>query len=242
MLAELKKLREGRGLTADRIGEASALLAALETTDPADARALIKRNVQHLGDGERVRALKVDFGVDLPALLERAPSPRELDYLGERRQSYGTVIGRDVKTLARWSDKALDELVSVLGRSVFEGKVLVTAGVQNRRLAGIDVLRYDASDQLLSSGRTQAYTNPEEGPSPPLVLFGLPADWRATSLHLIVTFIDETPRRAWALASDNLFEISVGHQRFPIDITEGVTRCRIDNPTNDQVYGVWWEW
>lgn len=74
------------------------------------------------------------------------------------------------------------------------------------------------------------------------MLFGLPVDWRASAVHFVVTFINEAPRRAWVIASDNLFELSTGHQRFPVDIGDGMIRCRIDDPTNDQVYGVWWEW
>lgn len=243
VMAQLKKLREGRGLASKRLAEVGPLvLELLDTTDGVEGLSLLERHVQRLGDGETVRALKVDFGFDLPELLGRKPTPRELEHLGDRRQTYGSLIGRNVKTLGRWSDKALAELRSRLGRQAFEGKVLVTAGVQRRRLAGIDVLRYEAGEEQLSSGRTQAYTNPEEGPSPPWVLFGLPVDWQASAIHFVVTFIDEQPKRVWAVAADNLFELSVGHQRFEIEVEDGMARCRIDNPNQDQVYGVWWEW
>lgn len=240
VLQELKKLREGRGLTVERLQASPATLAALQTDNADDAHRLIERHLEALGDGQRSRALRVDFGLDLPQLLRNKPTPRECDLLGERRQSYATILGKDVKTLARWSDKALTDLRAHLDTDYFRGRVLVTAGVQQRRLAGIEVLRYDESDTELSQGRTSSYRNPAEGPSLPCVLYGLPLDWQATSLQFIVTFLDEAPAQVWAIAASDLYELSCGHQRFPLDIEDGMVRCRIDNPVHDQVYGVWW--
>lgn len=242
VLQELKKLREGRGLTVERLRTSRALLDALQTDDAEDARRLIERRLEQLGDGQGSRVLRVDFSLDLPSLLGSTPTPRDCDLLGERRQSYATILGRDVKTLSRWSDKALSELRALLDVDSFQGRVLVTAGIQQRRLAGIEVLRYDASDTELSEGRTSSYRNLAEAPSLPCVLYGLPLDWQATSLQFVVTFIEEEPVQVWAIAADNLYEIAFGHQRFAIDIEEGMVRCRIDHPVHDQVYGIWWEW
>ena len=242
-LADLKKLREGRGLSADRLANYPALLAALGTSDPGEAYQALRLILERLGDSDRTRALKADFGLDLEDLLQRSPSGRERDYLGERRSGFAGVVGRDVKTLARWSDRTLAELRAQLITDQFDGQVVVAAGVKDRRLAGIEVMRYEKEDEHLSSGRNIGYTNPEPGPSLPMVLYGFPRDWRPQSIRFAIAFMDDDyPKQVWALAADSVLDVSFGHERFELEIDDGMVRCRIDNPRRDQLYGVWWEW
>jgi hypothetical protein len=242
-LSELKKLREGRGLSPDRLSDSPAVLSALATSDPSEAYQTLCLLLSRMGDGERVRALKVDFGLELTELLQRAPSSRERDWLGERRNGFAEVIGRDVKTLARWSDRTLGELRSELLTDQFDGQLVIAAGVLNKRVTGVEVMRYKKEDEQLSSGRNIGYTNPEAGPSLPLVLYGFPRDWRPQTLRFVIAFMDEElPAHVWALVADSVLDVGFGHERTELAVEDGMTRCRIENPRRDQLYGVWWEW
>lgn len=241
-LAELKKLREGPGLKADRLTGCPNLLSALGTSDPGEAFDTLRLVIQRLGDGERAKALRVDFGLDLRMLLSRAPVTQELDYLGYRRAAYAEVIKRSEKTLGRWSEATIAELRAMLITDQFDGQIVVAAGVRERRVVGIEVMRYDKQDRSLSQGRNNGYRNPENS-SLPLVLYGFPRDWRPINIRFAIAFTgDDYPAKIWAIAADSVLDVSFGHERFPLDIEDGVARCRIDNPRRDQLYGVWWEW
>lgn len=241
VLRELKKLREGRGLSVDRLTDSPAVLSACATGDPSEAYQALLQILERMGDGERIRALKVDFGLELTELLERQPTSREQDWLGDRRSGYAEMIQRDVKTLARWSDRTVGELRGQLLTDRFDGHLLITAGVQNRRVTGIEVLRFEKGDENLSEGRNQGYTNPEAGSSLPLVLYGFPRDWQPASLRFAVAFLDEElPAQVWALVADNVLDVGFGHERTELAVVNGMARCRIENPTRDQLYGVWW--
>lgn len=241
-LAELKKLREGRGLTVDRVAQSPNLLSATGTSDPGDAYELICTALDDLGDGDRVRALKVDFGLDLPELLGYSPSSREIDYLGDRRGAHAEILGYDVKTLSRWSDKTIGELRGKLLADQFDGRIIVAAGVKHRRITGIEVMQYEQDDTELSHGKTMGFTNPEDS-SLPLVLYAFPRDWRPISLGFVIAFLDEDyPTTVSALVADTIIDVGFGHERTPLEIDDGMARCRIDRPQRDQLYGVWWEW
>ncbi|GAA1508670.1 hypothetical protein [Nocardioides humi] len=242
VLDELKKLREGRGLNAGRLSRCPNLVAALGAQDSGTAYDALLAILRQMGDGERVRSLRVDFGVDLEELLKRPPSTKEYDFLGDRRSGYGTVIGRGVKTLSRWSDKTIGELRGRLITDRFNGRVVVTAGVQDRRVTGIEVLCYERDDTNMSNGRAIGHPNPEAS-SLPLVMCGIPSHWQPLSIQFVVAFLgDDCPTKVWALASESVMNVCFGHQRFELEISEGMARCRIDGPDHDHVYGVWWEW
>lgn len=242
VLIQLKKLREGRGLSADRLRDSPAVLSSFATSDPGEAYDALVLILNRMGDSERVQALKVDFGLDLEELLQRRPTSREQDWLGERRSGYAVVVERDVKTLARWSDRTLGELRGQLLSDFFDGHIVVAAGVKDRRIVGIEVMRYEKSDESLSEGRDVGYTNPEPGPSLPLVLYGFPRDWRPTSIRFIVAFLDDnTPAQVWALVADSVLDVGFGHERTELEVESGMARCRIENPSRNHLYGVWWE-
>ncbi len=219
------------------------MLSSLATSDPEEGLQALQLIVQRMGDGERTRALRVDFGWDLDELLGRAPSSRELDYLGERRQTYASLVGRDVKTLSRWSDQTLAELRAKLLADQFDGNVIITAGVKSRRTVGVDVIRYEASDDEWRHGTSTAYKNPDDS-SLPLVLYGFPRDWRPKSIRFVIAFTDkeDQPKEVWALVADTVLDVGFGHERHPVEMVDGMARCRIENPRRDQLYGVWWGW
>lgn len=242
-MTELKKLREGRGLTAARLAKCPNLLCAAGTSDPGEAVEVLTAILDRMGETDPVRALKIDLGLDLAGLLGRAPTAREVELLGQRRAGYAEVLGRDVKTLARWSDRALAELRAQLITDQFDGHVVIAAGVKNRRVVGIELIRYEQDDAQLSSGKNVGYTNPESGSSLPLVLFGYPRDWRPIDIRFVIAFMDEDyPRSVWALVADGVLDVGFGHERYGLDIDDGLARCRIENPRRDHLYGVWWEW
>lgn len=243
VLQQLKNLRDGPGLTAQRLQAAPELMTALDAATPGNAQEALTLALLRQPDSSRSRALRVDLGLDLDELLERMPTPRERDVLGERRSSYASLVQRDVKTLRRWSDRAVGELRAQLSSEHFDGQIVVACGVQKRRLIGIEVVRYQKDDTRRSHGLNEGHTNPTEGPSPPMVLYGFSQrDWHPVAIHFAVSFLDETPSRAWALAVVDVSDISFGHERFPLEVVDSMARCRIDQPTRDQVYGVWWEW
>lgn len=241
VLIELKKLREGRGLSADRLASCPAVLSTLATSDPGEAYEALQRLLWDLPDSQQMRALIVDYGFNLDELLGRAPTSREVDRLGERRAAYAELVGRDVKTIARWSDRTLGELRGHLLSDFFDGHIVVAAGVRAGRVAGIEVMQYEKADEHFSHGTTIGYTNPEPGLSLPLVLYGYPRDWRPASIRFIVSFLDDQhPAQAWALVADTVMDVSFGHVRTELDVADGMVRCRIENPRRDQLYGVWW--
>lgn len=243
MLVELKKLREGPGVTVERLQQSPALMGALGATSPADGFERLTLELLRMPDSQRTRALRVDFGLDLEDLLGQSPTPRERDVLGDRRSSYATVVDRDVKTVARWSNRAVAELRAQLESEQFDGHIIVACGVQKHRLVGIEVMRYEKKDTNLSRGVNEGYTNPAEGPSPPMVLYGFSKrDWQPSAIQFAVTFFDELPMRAWAIVAADISDICFGHERFDADVDDRMIRCRIENPRRDQVYGVWWEW
>lgn len=242
VLAQLKKLREGRGLTADRLGHSPAVLSALNTNDQGEAFQLLQSLLDQMDETDRVRALRVDFGLDLPELLQSTPKARERAWLGDRRSGYSVIAGKDVKTLARWSDRAIGELRNLMLTDQFDGHIVVTAGVKDRRVAGIEVLRYDRVDEELSHGRATGYTNPEPGPSLPLVLYAVPPDWRPASLRFAVAFLDEVPEVAWALVAEGVPDVGFGHERTELTIYAGLARCLVEEPRGHHLYGVWWGW
>lgn len=242
-LQELRRLREGRGLTPDRLANCSNLMSAVGTSDPGEASDILRAVLGRLGDGERLRALRVDFGHDLEALLGRPPIGREIDFLGERRNAYATLIGRDVKTLSRWSDKTVAELRSHLITDQFDGRIIVAAGVKSRRVNGVEVMCYEEGDTELSSGRTTGYKNPEDS-SLPLIMYGFPRDWRPASIGFVVAFLGgDHPQRVWALVADSVLDVGFGHERTALSVDpDDTAKCRIDHPRRDQLYGIWWEW
>lgn len=242
-LSQLKKLREGRGLRADRLAQAPAVLSSLATSDAAEGLQTLKLIVERMGDSDGVRALKVDFGWELEQLLGRKPTSREVELLGDRRAGYAEVIGRTAKTLSRWSDTALEELRAQLLTDQFDGNIVITAGVKDRRLVGVSVMRHEASDEQFRHGTNVSYDNPEDS-SLPLVLYGFPRDWRPKSIRFIIAFLDkdDQPARVWALTCDSVLDVGFGHERHQVVLTDHMARCRIENPTRNQLYGMWWEW
>src|SRR5579875_1691432 len=64
VLADIRKLREGRGLTAVRLKERGALMSSLGTSDPQEALERFTTAIQQMEDTPWARALRVDLGHD----------------------------------------------------------------------------------------------------------------------------------------------------------------------------------
>lgn len=60
---QLRKLREGSGLTLERLKASGAVMSALGTSDPVEGQDLLVRAVSALAPPERRDALRVDLGV-----------------------------------------------------------------------------------------------------------------------------------------------------------------------------------
>jgi len=197
---QLRKLREGAGLTAGRLAKFGSVLSCLGTSDASEGVARLISALAELGDTEEARALKVDYGLELDVLLERTPTPREVRWLGDRRSGYAEVIKRDVKTLARWSDKAVADLRPLLIDDTFRGNLYVVAAVDGDRIAGITIIQEDLEEQPDGIKRRTStdLENPSEDPSIPALVYAMPRDWRHASLHMSVVIRRERPDRVWA--------------------------------------------
>lgn len=240
--AQLRKLREGVGLTAARLNESGAVMSALGTADPKIGLDRLIQVLDGMGDSDSARALRADFGLDLPALLNRQPATREREWLGDRRDGYGAVIGRDAKTLARWSNKSIDELRSQMIADQFTGHLYVVAAVKNGVVQGISMIQEEL-DQLDGVARRTStdVDNPSHEPSLPALIYGYPRDWRPASLTLVVTFLDgDKPASACALVADNFFSLVFGAQRHPLKFEDDTVTCRFERLRTDRLYAITW--
>lgn len=243
VLSQLRKLREGPGLSVDRLAASGSLMSALATSDPLEGLERLLGFLEELDDGERTRALKVDFGLDLERLLGRAPMARERDWLGDRRAGFAEVVGRDVKTVARWSDRAVAELRGKLLADTFRGHLYVVATVRGERIVGCSLVQQDEEEgeSRAIERRSVDYQNPAEGPSLPCLVYGYPRDWRPKTLTLAVAFVDMLmPSEVWAVMADSFFGICFGEDRHALTPVDGVASCKFVNPRRNQLYGVWW--
>ncbi len=176
-LAQLRKLRTGVGLTEECLGGMGALMSALGTSDPRQGYLDLLRSLGHLKDRDGALALTVDYGLDLTTLLLRGPHDWERQWLGERRSAYATVVGRDVKTLARWSDRAVRELRAGLLNDRFTGDLTVVVAVDGDRIAGATLIQDPAGRDGTSTVGTRWYhENLAEGPSLSCFVYGYPRD------------------------------------------------------------------
>ena len=205
------------------------------------ADALEKNNVTLTPD-ERSAALEVDFGLNLDRHLGRPPVSREVQWLGERRAGLSRVLGRDSKTLARWSDQLVAELRDRLLTDYFDGHLVVAAAVRGGRVLGCTLARFQASDPRIQDGKTQHLDNPSQGPSPNCLIYGYPRDWRPATLTLTVSFLDEgpLPGRVWAVVADSFFSAIFGEERYALVPQLGTAVCRVERPRRDRLYGICW--
>lgn len=244
MLAELRKLREGVGLSAARLERSGNVMSALAASEPEVALNRLLAFLAELGDGDRTRALRVDFGLDLPELLGREPHARDRDWLGDRRSGYAEVIGRDVKTLGRWSDKAIAELRAKLLSDQFTGHLFVVAAIDGNRILGTTTIqRQDNNGELGPEVQTStSYDNPSADPSLPALIYGIPRDWRPASLTLAAVFRTAPhPTSIWAVVAPDFFQVSYGTERYPLELAADTATCRFVRPRTDRLYGIVWK-
>ena len=244
VLTELRKLRERAGLTTARLERSGALMSALGTSDPEVGRQRLVKAVAALGDSERSRALRIDLGLDFTELVGREPVIREREGLGDRRSAYAEVIGRDVKTLGRWSDKAAAELRGHLLDDTFTGHLYVVAAVDGDRIASAILIQelLDATKDGSTERSSLELENTSAEPSMPCLIYAYPRDWRPASLTLAVVFRTQPyPDRVWGTYADNILKLSFGEKRYPIQLNGDTATCRFVRPRRDLVYGVWWE-
>lgn len=240
VLQQLRRLREGPGLTRARLEASGAVMSALGTSDPQEAYERLLAALAALGSGERATGLAVDLGIDLARHLGRSPSSREVDWLGERREGYGLVIGRSAKTLARWSDQTSAELRNSLITDYFSGHLVVMAAVRGDRIIGYSISRM-TPDGYGQEAQTQHIDNPTKQPSPPGFVYGFPRDWRPARLTLGVSFMSEPyPVDVWAVVADSFMAASFGEERYELPLLKDVAVCRVEQPRRDRLYGIWW--
>lgn len=241
VLVQLKKLREGAGLTRERLPRMGAVMSALGASDPSEAYDSLVALIDGLGDGERARALAVDYGLNLAVHFGRPASGREVDWLGERRHGFGEVIGRDAKTLARWSDRTVSDLRARLLSDFFAGDLFVTAVVEGGRALGCTLIRRQPEDDNAAESTTVDFKNPSAEPSPPFLVYAFPRDWRPRTLTLVVAFKDgQLPDEVTAVVADGFLSLSFAEARYPLALNDGIATCKIVKPRRDRVYGVWW--
>lgn len=240
VLTDLRRLREGRGLSAERLSLAGALMSALGTSDPeAGARKLVA-HLDKLGDGEHTRALKVDLCLELDELLGRSATPRERDYLVERRTGYSKVAYRGVKTLSRWSDRALTELRSKLIDDRFTGDLTIVGIVEGDRIVGTTTIQSTPGDTTAARTSTD-YPNQSTECSMRCLVYGYPRDWQPASLSLMVSFRNSPyPSEIHAVAANNFFELVYATERYRLALQGDMAICKFVGPRTDRIYGIFW--
>ena len=241
VLQQMRKLREGPGLTTERLKRSGAVLSALGTSDPKEGHDRLVELLNQMTSVEHVRALKVDFGLELATLFGKAPTERERQWLGDRRTSYGRIIGRDAKTLSRWSDRTLEELRTHLLADTFTGDLFVIATVKGDRTLGCSLIQQEPHQERLIERKSLDYANPVDEPSMPCLIYGYPRDWRPASLTLAVSFLEQQdPERIWGVYAESFFDLMYSAERHALALDDGVATCRFVNPRRDQLYAVWW--
>jgi hypothetical protein len=239
---QLRKLRERAGLTPRRLASCGSLLSALGTSDPAEGVERLVNTLLGLPDTPGNRALRLDYGLTLSELLSRAATTDERANLGRRRASYADLIRRDVKTLARWSDAAIDDLRPLLINDVVTGDLYVVAAVDGDRIAGVNITeRIDQPDGTVKHETTEL-PNRTPGPTPPMLIYALPRDWQPRNLHLAVVFRGKArPSAVEALHAENLITLPMTPHRYPLDLdADGAASCRIPHPSRHLVYALGW--
>lgn len=243
VLQQLRKLREGAGLTADRLRRSGAVMSALGTADPEVAVQRLTAAIAALEDTARSRALKIDLGYDFASLVGRPAQGRELEWLGDRRTTYANVIGRDVKTLARWSDRAVAELRGHLLADMFNGHLYVVAAVSGHRILTTSLIQepLEATKDGITERSSLDMENPSAEPSMPCLIYGYPRDWRPASLTLAAVFRNEPyPAQVWGTYADNILKLPHGEPRYLLTLNGNTATCKFMNPRTDQLYGIWW--
>lgn len=239
VLADIRKLREGRGLTSGRLKQRGALMSALGTSDPQVALERFTDVLGVLDDTPWARALKVDLGCELKRLLERAPVPDEIRLLGQRRASYSLVVQKDVKTLGRWSDRAAEDLRAQLIDDTFSGTITVIAAVDEGRIAGVTTILEDPKTGKRKE--TDEWENTSLEVSLPCLIYGFPRDWKPSSLRLAVAFRRApVPERIWAVVAATFFDLACATERHELPVQDNMVMARIDEPRRDRLYGVFW--
>lgn len=193
---------------------------------------------------KKQRALRADFGLQLDDLLQRPPTAREVDFLGERRSGYAEVVARDVKTLARWSDAAIQDLRARLIDDTFTGNLYVVAAVDGDRIAGISMIREELGQDGVTIARSSTeIENHEDGPSVPALIYALPRDWRPVSLTMAVVFRSEPmPVAVWASTSSSLVTVAFAGDRHVLNVQpDGTAACRFVRPRLSAVYCLQWD-
>jgi hypothetical protein len=241
VLPQLRKLREGPGLSADRLAKMGAVMSALATSDPQVAYERLVRELSGFGDRDRVDALAVDFGLDLKRHLGREPTAREVAWLGDRRSGFAQVIGRDVKTLARWSDRTIQELRAKLLADTFTGDLYVVAAVKGDRIVGITLVQRHDFGSNPTPQTSMSFDNPTTESSMPCFVYGYPRDWRPRTLTLAVSFLVEPyPSRITAVIADSFFGLAFGEERYELPLMNDTAVCKVKGPRTDRLYGIWW--
>ena len=245
VLIELKKLREGAGLTIDRLQRSGAVMSALGSSDPQEGYSRLVEILNNFAPSERVQALFVDYGLELRQLLGREPTLRECQWLGDRRSGFASLIGRDVKTVARWSDRAVAELRGKLLADQFNGDLIVMAAVDGDHIAGCTLIQHelDQRGERVSSSSSLNYDNPTDEPSMPCLIYSFPRDWKPATLTLAVAFRQEPrPSNVWAIVAPSFFDVSFGEERYELPLDKDTATCKIIKPRRDRLYAVWWRY
>lgn len=236
-LRQLRRLREGRGLTPDRLTKAGSLMSALGTADGPTGVARLQEALMQLGEAPRFMALRVDLGLNLTEqTLGRPPVGEDYQFLTSRRSAHAGLVQRDVKTIGRWSDRACAELRAALIDDVFRGDLYVTGILVNGRLAATTVTRDDGDSRTTVDGPLVIHRD-----GPPLMLFALPRDWRPKSLGLaLVTQGGGQLEQVHLIVAEDFLGISASGERYPMKLDDNAAFVRVQAPRLDRLYALWW--
>jgi hypothetical protein len=235
-LTQLRRLREGRGLTTDRLRASGALLSALGTADAAEGVGRLREALRKLGDAPRFTALRVDLALQLDQeTLGRPPIGQDYELLTARRSAHASVVQRDVKTLARWSDRACAELRAALIDDVFRGDLYVTGILSDGRLIATTFTRDDGDSRTTVDGPKVLYDD-----GPPILAFALPRDWRPATLSMALVTQRGSLGKVRLIIAEDFLSISASGERHIVEVRDGAAFVRVQAPRLDRIYTLWW--
>lgn len=237
LVAELRQLRQRRGLTLQALAEAPAVLTALGTTATQEAYDLLLQHIQALGDDEPAQALQNAYALDqsMPGVLT------------DRRHNLHLQTGRDPKTLAVYENAMIDELATRLlshqPTELSDSEVIVVAYVHGLHIKRVTVtVRFPVVDEHDIRERTVDYENRAAVSSMPVLLYQLPPDWLPRQLTLAVHFVEPPfPAQVLGTAATGLRDLMFADhgQVLPVG-EEHFVNIQIAGPKAAALYAIYW--
>jgi hypothetical protein len=210
------KLRGYDGLSAARLGECPAILAALNATDPPAALTLFKEILGQLPDDKFSAALKCALRLD-PTL------PGNLTGRSGRRMVFALTHSVSEETVKTWEARAIETLAQMLAAKPIERLTDIEAifWIASGRICyKWTATFYEQGDKYSTRLDSQELYIRRRQPTMPFAAYQLGTDEQPTSLAVNVIFQkDELPDGTFGYGGIDLFGFTTGN--YEPQVTKG---------------------